>query len=215
MDNLTVVIRNRNEEEYIGFAIQSVMDHYPGAEIIIMDNESTDDSIQVATLFNRADITIHTVNKLEYSPGRSLNRAAKLASNKTLLILSAHAQIIKSKPLNEIQNYLKEYPAVFGMQTPIYRGKKITKRYVWSHFITRDKVNMYSKIEERYFLHNAFCFYDRDYLIANPFDESLAGKEDRYWANDMVTRGDNYLYTSKLQANHYWTKNGATWKGIG
>ena len=215
MANLTVIIRNRNEEEYIGFAIQSVIDHYPQAEILVMDNESVDDSIQIVSLFNKANIKIHSIPKLEYSPGLSLNRAAALASNPNLLVLSAHAQITQSISVQELEKLFETYPTVFGKQTPIYRGKKITKRYIWSHFKDKDEVNMYSGIEDRHFLHNAFCFYRKDFLLENPFDETLAGKEDRYWAADIVEKGYNYLYKANLQANHYWTKNGATWKGIG
>jgi hypothetical protein len=73
---------------------------------------------------------------------------------------------------------------------------------------------MYSDIEGRYFLHNAFCFYDRKYLLDNPFDETLVGKEDRYWAIEQVNKNYSYLYTPKIKVNHYWTPNGATWKGL-
>ena len=45
MDKISVIIRNRNESEYIGFAIQSVIDHFEDPEIIIMDNNSNDDSL--------------------------------------------------------------------------------------------------------------------------------------------------------------------------
>ena len=76
--------------------------------------------------------------------------------------------------------------------------------------------NLYSDIEDRYFLHNAFCFYKRDFLLENPFDENLSGKEDRYWAIDMVAKGKTYLYDGFYQkCNHYWTPRGATWQGIG
>ena len=41
-------------------------------------------------------------------------------------------------------------------------------------------------------------------------------KGDRYWAIDMVSKGHKYLYDGFYQkCNHYWTPNGATWKGIG
>ena len=43
MDKVTVIIRCRNEENYIGFAIQSVIDNFQEPEIIILDNNSTDD----------------------------------------------------------------------------------------------------------------------------------------------------------------------------
>ena len=57
--------------------------------------------------------------------------------------------------------------------------------------------------------------YSRQFLLDNPFDELLSGKEDRYWAEDVVKKGYKYYYDSNLVVNHYYTKNGATWKGIG
>jgi hypothetical protein len=52
--------------------------------------------------------------------------------------------------------------------------------------------------------------------MRNPFDETLSGKEDRYWARDMINQGYHFLYNGKdLMCNHYWTTNGATWKGMG
>ena len=45
--------------------------------------------------------------------------------------------------------------------------------------------------------------------------ENYPGKEDRYWAIDIVEKGYTYYYTPKIKCNHYYTNNGATWKGIG
>jgi glycosyltransferase involved in cell wall biosynthesis len=210
---VSVIIRNKNEAEYIGFAIQSVIDHIPEAEIIIVDNKSTDDSVEIINLFKNI-INIKIINIDDYSPGLSIMLGVKEAINNTLLILSAHSQITHLD-LNEINNNLKNYVAVFGKQIPIYRGKKITPRYIWSHFKNKSITNMYSDIEMRYFLHNAFCFYNRQFLLDHPFDLSLPGKEDRYWAIDMVNQGYEYLYDPQQKVNHYYTKNGATWKGIG
>ena len=67
----------------------------------------------------------------------------------------------------------------------------------------------------RYFLHNAFAFYKKDVLIKYPFDEHLAGKEDRYWINDRIENGMDSYYDSVTFCHHHYTTNGATWKGIG
>lgn len=214
MDNISVIIRNRNEAEHIGLAIQSVLDHLgPKTEILIIDDNSTDDSLEVVDLFDHLNISVSKIPG-RYSPGKALNLGAQLASNDIILILSAHSQITELD-LEYIKNNLTNYKAIFGKQIPIYRGKKITPRYIWSHFTNKDVTNMFSDIENRQFLHNAFCFYNKKFLLENPFDESLAGKEDRYWAIDMVQNGYDYLYTPKMKANHYWTNNGATWKGLG
>jgi glycosyltransferase involved in cell wall biosynthesis len=214
MGSVSVIIRNHNEREYIGFAIQSVLDYIPNSEILIIDDHSTDDSLEVVKLFNnRCDIKIHNID--DYTPGKAINLGVELAKYDTILILSAHSQIVKMD-LEYVQNKLKYYSAVFGNQTPIYRGKKISKRYIWSHFGTDEEVdNMYSKIEDRPFLHNAFCFYNKSDLVETPFDESLPGKEDRYWVIDILEKGKTYLYTPSIEVNHYYTGNGATWKGLG
>ena len=40
MDNISIIIRNRNEGEFIGFALQSCLDFFNKPEIIIVDNNS-------------------------------------------------------------------------------------------------------------------------------------------------------------------------------
>lgn len=210
---VSVILRNRNEEDYIGFSIQSVVEHIPDAEILVIDNNSTDDSMQIVNLFSdRIKISTFSIN--DYSPGSSLNFGVSKCSFDKVLILSAHSQITKLN-LDSVFNSLLDHSAVFGKQTPIYKGKKISTRYIWSHFKDSQEVNMFSNIENRQFLHNAFCFYNKHNLQSHPFDENLAGKEDRYWAIDAVKRSDSYLYDPNLQCNHFYTKNGATWKGIG
>ena len=209
---VSVIIRNRDEAEYIGFAIQSVVDHIKDPEIIIVDNNSKDDSLKIVSLFDRYNIKTYSID--DYTPGKALNLGVNKCSNDTILILSAHSQITKLD-LDSVEEHLKNNVAVFGNQIPIFRGKKITKRYMWSHFNDKEQTNMFSKIENRLFLHNAFCFYTKKVLQDFPFDEKLSGKEDRYWAKEIVNKGLNYFYTPSIEVNHYFTNKGATWQGLG
>ena len=209
---VSVIIRNRDEAEYIGFAVQSVVDHIKDPEIIIVDNNSKDDSLKIVSLFDRYNIKTYSID--DYTPGKALNLGVNKCSNDTILILSAHSQITKLD-LDSVEEHLKNNVAVFGNQIPIFRGKKITKRYIWSHFNDKEQTNMFSKIENRLFLHNAFCFYTKKVLQDFPFDEKLSGKEDRYWAKEIVSKGLNYFYTPSIEVNHYFTNKGATWQGLG
>lgn len=212
-DNITILIRNRNEAQYIGFALQSCIDHFNKPEIIIIDNNSTDDSLEIVNLFiDRTDIKVLNIN--EYTPGKSINLGVRNAMRDTILILSAHSQITNVN-LNNVEKLLLNYKAVMGQQNPIYRGKKISKRYIWSHFGDDPIINMYSDIENRHFLHNAFCFYKKKDLIEYPMPENFPGKEDRFWAADIVKLGYSYIYDPTLQCNHFYTTHGSTWKGIG
>ena len=63
MDKVSVIIRNKNEAEHIGLAIQSVLDHLgPKTEILIIDDNSTDDSLEVVALFDRSNIKVTKIN---------------------------------------------------------------------------------------------------------------------------------------------------------
>jgi len=222
MDDISIIIRCRNEESHIGFAIQSCLDNFNRPEIIFVNNQSTDDSSKVVDFFaHDTDLSpspnytdIKTVSISNYSPGRALNLGVQSATRKYILLLSSHCIIRRFSA--DIYPLLDQYQAVFGNQQPIYYGKKILKRYLWSHFHdSHDLTNLYSQLEQRYFLHNAFCFYKRDQLLEHPFDPNLVGKEDRYWANSLIHRGGSFLYKHDILAEHIYTPNGNTWKGVG
>jgi glycosyltransferase involved in cell wall biosynthesis len=213
MDNLSIIIRNKNEARWIGYAIQSCLDSFKNPEIIIVDNNSTDQSMQIVKEFCFSDIKTYNID--DYTPGKSLNLGVSKATNKNILILSAHSQIINMVDYEQVENLLQTHVAVFGKQTPLYRGRRISKRYVWSHFINESMINMWSKSENRHFLHNAFCFYKKSALEEFKFNEKLPSKEERYWAKKIVENGLSYYYEPKMECHHHWTPNGATWRGIG
>ena len=144
----------------------------------------------------------------------TLHKYFTLPHNNYILILSAHTEIVECH-WGKIKRYLEDHCVVGGRQIPIWNGKKISRRYMWSNFVDEDAVNYFSKSEYRYFLHNAFTFYKKETLIKYPFDEDLSGKEDRYWINDRIKDGMKSYYDSATTCHHYYTDNGATWKGIG
>ena len=72
--NFSVILRNRNEERYIGYCIQSLVDFLgDNVEIVLVDNESTDDSIRIVNTFDYLNIKKVDISKNNYTPGRALN----------------------------------------------------------------------------------------------------------------------------------------------
>jgi rhamnosyltransferase len=214
----SVIIRCKNEDQWIGHSIQSVIDILPiHTEIIIIDNNSNDDSKNIINMFineKTNDITLKYFNIDNYSPGKAINLGVKNCSYENIMILSSHCVLTKIN-LNKIENLLQENVAIWGKQIPIYKGKKINrKRYIWKNFEDKDNINYYSDGEDRYFLHNALSIYKKSILEKYIKDEKLVGKEDRYWAIDRINEGHNIYYDSELECNHYYTNNGATWKSI-
>ena len=94
---VSVVIRAKNEERWIGHAIQSVIDHIESPEIIIIDNHSSDETLAIARTF-QADPELENSNRFteikiisidDYSPGKALNLGVQHSSHEYILILSA------------------------------------------------------------------------------------------------------------------------------
>lgn len=221
--SISVVIRSKNEERWIGHTIQSVMDFINKPEIIVIDNNSGDRTLDIVNRFKRdpklqdkkksnyTDIKIIKID--QYTPGKSLNKGVKLAKYKYILFISSHC-VLKKFNLEKHIKDLGKHVAIFGDQTPVLDGKKIIKRYIWSHFIDKKVINMYSTMEERYFFHNALSMFKKNFLIKNKFDENLLGKEDRYWAADIIKRKKTILYDPNMAVDHHYTENGNTWKGL-
>ncbi len=221
-DNVSVIIRNKNESRWIGHAIQSVIDHLIRPEIIVIDNNSTDDSLNTVRHFihdpllnaqtsRYTDIKIIQIEN--YTPGLAINLGVQNSSKDYILILSAHC-VLKKINFEDLMQKSKNYIGIFGNQIPIWNGKKINKRYIWSHFIDREQENMFSKMEDRYFFHNAVSFFKKENLKEYPFYETLLGKEDRYWVGERVKEGKKSFYDPSLEAEHHYTEGGNTWKGI-
>tara|TARA_A100001011_G_C13998613_1_gene710383 strand:+ start:85 stop:768 length:684 start_codon:yes stop_codon:yes gene_type:complete len=223
-NKISVVIRTKNEERWIGHCIQSVIEFLNKPEIIVVDNNSEDETIPIIKSFkqdpnlkfnNKSNYTKIKILSIDnYSPGRAINLGVKSAKNPFVLVISAHCVIKKIKLLKHLKD-IKKFKCIFGNQIPVWKGKKITKRYIWSHFLDKETVNMYSDQEDRYFMHNALCLYERNFLLKNKFNENLTSKEDRYWVNSLVKKKYKFLYDPELEAEHHYTEAGNTWKGIG
>jgi len=216
MDKISVVVRSRNEERHIGYCLQAITDFIGKPEIILADNNSTDDTIRIVNSFEYHNIKKLNIDNNNYTPGRALNIGIKAATGDFVLILSAHCEIKKIDISKLKNNFVDDsVVAVWGKQVPIMYGKKIGMRYMWANFGKKKQINYFCEPENRYFFHNAFSFFKTDFIKQNPFDEVLAGKEDRYWATDMIQRGFDIVYDPSHIVNHFYTQNGATWKGIG
>ena len=88
----SVIIRSRNEERYIGHTIQSVTDYIGNPEIILVDNESTDNTIRIVNRFEYHNIKKLYINGDDYTPGRALNKGIVESNGEFIIILSALAR---------------------------------------------------------------------------------------------------------------------------
>ena len=55
-DKISVIIRTRNEERWIGYAVQSILSNLNKPEIIIIDNDSKDETLDILRFFTQDKI---------------------------------------------------------------------------------------------------------------------------------------------------------------
>ena len=103
-EKTSVIIRAKNEERWIGHSIQSVLEFFPGCEIIVIDNNSVDETLMVCKMFSKPKILdgvnasyakIKFIEIDNYTPGKALNRGVNISTRENILILSSHCVIKK------------------------------------------------------------------------------------------------------------------------
>lgn len=180
---ISVVIRVRNE----GPALRRVLgalkaQHVIPLEIIVVDNESSDDSRAIAVEFG---VKILDISRADFTYGRALNLGIRRAAGDFICILSAHSLPIGPSFL---QNALAPFE---DTNVAAVRCLSVTSRAElenWTKFsalewpveietvISRAPVNCASMIR-------------RSVWEQIPYDETLAAVEDKFWAFQVLQSG--------------------------
>jgi len=195
---VSVVIRTKNEAHWVGrclFAVanQSLADF----EIILVDNESTDRTLEIARSF---DVKVVSVPTQDFSHGRALNLGIGAASGRYVAILSGHCiprdNYWLAKLLANFQD--PAVAGVYGRQEPLPDTNDFDKRDLWTTFGIERRAQ-----HKDYFFHNANSMIRRTVWEKHPFDEALKGLEDRMWAKEVLAEGYVIVYEPSASAYHY------------
>ncbi len=177
---ISVVIRNKNEAGPLEKVLSVLTTIYKDdiGEIIVVDNNSTDNSLEIAKAYN---CKVAAIEKFSY--GRAINRGIALAKNNYVLLLSAHAvpigkyffrsalDLINSKEkvagiryINSFQNYSRALANDFIVKSPLENG-----------------------------LMAACCIVNKEIWQDHKFDEELPFSEDKEWSKRVMDHGF-YIY---------------------
>jgi len=200
MSNIStsIIIRTKNESRWLPRCLSMVQNQtFKDFEVILVDNQSSDDSLDIARHFG--------VNKLlsieNYSPGRSLNKGAQVAEGEYLVFLSAHCVPYDENWLQELLDGFTldtSICGVYGRQIPLPDSEVGNSRDLLSVF--RDE----SRLQKSdYFFHNANSAIKYDAWRNNKFDPSLSNLEDQAWAKACIDSGGTIYYQSKSIVYHH------------
>ena len=195
---VSLIIRTKNEERWLSSCLGAVFSQsYKSFEVILVDNESTDKTVEKARQYPVKKI----VTIKNFLPGKALNLGIEQSIGEYIVCLSAHCIPTGKEWLASLVNALEEdenYAGVYGRQEPMSFSSTTDKRDLLLVFgldriiRTRDS-----------FFHNANSILRRKLWEEFPFDNSVTNIEDRIWAQEMLNRGYKLLYEPDASVYHY------------
>lgn len=194
---ISVVVRVRNEEAWLRHCLRGIRNQREvETEIIVVDNQSSDLSMQVAQEMNVNQI----VRVDDYSPGKALNRGIEASTGEYVAFISGHCIPADSywliKLLKEFSN--SRVAGAYGRQLPMS----------FTHPLDRNDLLMAFGIEPRiqtkdWFFHNANSMVRRTIWESLPFNEETSTIEDRLWAKEAIDKGYWISYTPVAKVFHH------------
>lgn len=194
---VSIIIRTKDEERWITQCLYGVFDQeYKDFEVIIVDNESQDKTLEKAKQFKIAKV----VTCREYLPGKALNLGIREAKGDFIVCLSGHCIPVNSQWLgNLIRNFGDDKVAgVYGRQEPMSFTPNSDKRDLALIFGLDRKVQVKDSL-----FHNANSMIRKDVWLKVPFDETVTNIEDRVWAKKILEEGYRVVYEPEASVYHY------------
>jgi rhamnosyltransferase len=201
----SVVIRNRNESHYLRPVLEALVAQTTSpCEIVIVDNESTDGSSELARSFGAKVVPI---SRDEFTYGAALNRGIGAASNDIVVLLSAHSLPLSStfleRTLAAFDNPSVAAACCRDIRFIDSHGRWTDGRVVTSSAGWKDIWD--ATIESR------GCAIRRSVWQSVPFDETLEAAEDRAWSRAVLLAG----FTIVSSDAFYWYMRRPTlWAGL-
>ena len=184
-----VVIRCKNEMEWLPRVISSLNNQsVKPSKIILVDNSSDDGTEEYA---NKEGCVVLQYDKDEFNYSYALNLGIQETCQDEVLILSAHCEVVTTRSVQNMIEIRHAYKAagVYGRQVPTINSNPID---------TRDLITVFGRerivFESHPFFHNAFSLIDRTAWEDCPFDENQNGVEDRFWAREQALKGRKIVY---------------------
>ncbi|WP_264566714.1 glycosyltransferase family 2 protein [Flavobacterium sp. N3904] len=173
---ISVVIRNKNEAPALEYILKILHKVYQDDidEIILVDNLSTDKSIEIAENFNCRIVMID-----DFTYGKAINLGISTANNNLILLLSSHAVPVGN---SFFKNSIAEFavnPSLAGMR--YINSYANYKRAIDNNFKVKDGLN---------FGMMAGCaMVNKKVWYEFKFDETLVFSEDKEWSDRVLKAG--------------------------
>ncbi len=198
MAETLIIIRTKNEDRWIKYTIEKILEQtYQKFKIIVVDNYSTDRTLEIVKKYKLKILKIR-----KFLPGKAINLATRAYKSKYVVCLSAHCIPYNKFWLNNLIKNLKptSIAAVYGKQIPMFNTNLSDYRDLKNIFGDDKRIQ-----KKDSFFHNANSAIKRSFLTKYPFSETTSNIEDRIWAKKILSAKKNYkiVYEPKAAVYHH------------
>jgi len=196
---ISVIVRTKNEQKWIGRCLAAIFRQaFPEFEVIVVDNASTDATLEIIRQFQ---VRLVTISDEAFTFGRSLNIGIEASKGDFVAMVSGHCIPATDLWLYRLWRNFQLDPTVvgvYGKQDPLPDTNSLDKRDLLTVFGLERRVQ-----EKDYFFHNANSMIRRSTWERIPFDEEIAGVEDRDWARRVLDAGHKLVYEPYASVYHH------------
>jgi glycosyltransferase involved in cell wall biosynthesis len=204
---VSIVIRTLNEALHLDDLLVMIDRQKTtfDVETILIDSGSTDGTVEIAQAHG---CRITTIDKSEFSFGRSLNRGCAFSGGEILVLISGHCVPVDETWLQNLCQPLIDgtasytYGRQIGDDNSYYSERRIFAKY----FPAASSVP-----QDGFFCNNANSAVLRAPWEAFQFDEELTGLEDMELAKRMWKKGHKIGYVAEAPVFHHHQE---TWPGV-
>jgi glycosyltransferase involved in cell wall biosynthesis len=129
---VSILVSNYNYGRYIGTAIQSALDQtYRNLELLICDDGSTDNSVQIIEEFERRDSRLHLIRKANGGQASGFNAAFALSRGEIIALLDSDDLFLPNKVARIVADFQAHPDAGFGVHRVIRVSADLRRQGVW------------------------------------------------------------------------------------
>lgn len=212
---ISLIIRTLNEQEQLSLLLSDLLKqnyHREHLQIIVVDNQSSDNTVPIAKNFGCQVINIP---RDEFTYPRSLNLGVKHAKHEIVILTVGHARLFQPDWLATSEKTFQD-PQIAGLYSPILpltKSSLVEKLFYWPGY-------MQAKLRGPYLIRHRLmgvlgatnCAIRKSLWDKHQFDESYeAGGEDGEWAAWVMEQGFAICCDWRFSVRH---SHGLNLKGL-
>lgn len=186
---ISILIRNKNESKALDKALKSISaQHFTVPfEIVVVDDGSTDDSIEIASKHGCKVVSLDKA----FTYGYAINFGIKHCQYDIILLLSSHNILLSNDFSEKLIEYFSNQKVAGVRCTPIANCRQVEQSL--DGFMTIDKDN-YSQSNDWQNLLIANCSaIRRKVALEIVFNETIRSNEEKLWCLDVMERGHSII----------------------